>query len=225
MLCFYIIYDVCLQVPSALPYDYYGRQTVDNKFGKADLGYLKNRLETQTVVQFGHAGSHPQLTSPYANYKVPPQGIPESTAKPIPGKPLLSSLRANLETFKEERKKKVVGNEHKHPDYGVFTYVQENPVMIHNPPINLSRQFYNNDEESISSKEMRNSERQGLQKSPKQQDVQEHVHQHLEQQSYQEAVAQFRQQVVHTEYQRPMMPMEQQSYSDYRPPLQSYKVP
>ena len=89
-------------------------------------------------------------------------------------------------------------------------------------------------EETMSVKEISNSEQQGMQQSYLQhptleqhfkQDVQEHTHQHLKQQRCQEMAVQYRQQLDHTEYQQYMMPMEQQSHSDHRPPLQSYKVP
>ena len=89
-------------------------------------------------------------------------------------------------------------------------------------------------EEKMSVKKKANSEQQGMQQSYLQppvleqhlkQDVWEHRHQHLKQQQYQGTAVQFKQEKVHTEHQQHMIPMEQQLYSDYRPPLQSHKVP
>ena len=136
-------------MPSALPFDHYGGQMADSKFGKVNLDYFKKRSEhreqiIQTVAQTGDAGSHRLLTSPYAIYEMPSQGIPDSTSSPIAGITDLSILRAKLERTKEERKK---------------------------------------------------------------------------------IIEQSRQPKDHTEYQKPMMPMEQQSNSDYQPLLQSHKVP
>ena len=91
---------------------------------------------------------------------------------------------------------------------------------------NISQSY----EETMSVKEISDSKQQGMQHSYLQppvleqhfkQDVWEHTHQHLKQQQYQGTAVQFRQQEVHTEYQQPMMPMEQQSYSDYQPPFWS----
>ena len=124
-----------IQTSQALP-------TADSKFGKANLDYLKSRLEnkkqiTQTVVQIGGTGSHPQSTDAYANYEISSQGISDSTARPIAGKPDLSNLRARLERAKEEREKTIVRKMHKGPEYynvSEMLHVEENPVMIDNPP-------------------------------------------------------------------------------------------
>ena len=89
--------------------------TVDSKFEKANLNYLKNRLQRtkeicQTVVQIGGTGAHPYSSGDYVNADVVRQMVKDSTNKLTFGRPDLTSLRNRLEKTKSEREKNVVAS-------------------------------------------------------------------------------------------------------------------
>jgi len=118
----------------------------DSKYGRANLNYLKNKLQqkkevTNTMVQTSAAPSaHSQSASNYASAEVfsePSQGVSDSITKPFTGKTDLISLRSSLEKIKGQRKKTVVAGSVKKKDcYNVAevpSYVQENPITIRKP--------------------------------------------------------------------------------------------
>ena len=120
--------------------------TAGSKFGKANLNYLKNKLQhkkevIQTVVQTGGAGAHSHSWSDYINAETVAQmiqGSSDSTNKSTFGKSDLTSLRDKLEKAKKERERNVVAVVNKTSDYHnlseISSYISENPMMMKNLP-------------------------------------------------------------------------------------------
>ena len=116
-------------------------QPTHSKFWKANLNYLKYRLQhkkevTQTILT-GGTGAHPHSSGDYVNADMV-RGGSDNTNKSTFGRRDLTSLRSKLEKTKEEREKIVVASSvNQTSDYHtlseVASYISGNPVIMNNP--------------------------------------------------------------------------------------------